>query len=82
MCLVLYFSKSADYSTIAALELKSQGADPHSPSSTQGKAGRNHLNEEIIPLLPTAIGELYSLTIAPMWTPSINESAELTQSAL
>jgi hypothetical protein len=27
------------------------------PSSTRGKAGRNHLNEEINPLLPTRIGE-------------------------
>ena len=34
-----------------------QGADPPPPSSTRGKAGRNHLNEEITPLLPTEIGE-------------------------
>jgi hypothetical protein len=27
------------------------------------KAGRNHLNEKIIPLLPTGIGERYSQTI-------------------
>jgi len=30
---------------------------PIPPSSTQGKAGRNHLNEEITRLLPTGIGE-------------------------
>jgi hypothetical protein len=30
---------------------------PIPPSSTVAKAGRNHLNEEIIPLLPTGIGE-------------------------
>jgi hypothetical protein len=66
MCLVLYFWKSADYSTVAALELESQGADPHPPSFTRGKPGRNHLNEEIIPLLPTTIGEVYSQTIVPL----------------
>jgi hypothetical protein len=27
---------------------------PHPPSSTRGKAGRNHLNEEIIPRVPTS----------------------------
>jgi hypothetical protein len=41
-----------------------QGADPLPPSSTRGKAGRNHLNEEIIPLLSTGIGERYSHTIS------------------
>jgi hypothetical protein len=55
--------------------------------STRGKEGRNHLNEKITPLLPTGIGEQYSQTKsnlghAPMGTPSINESAELTQGAL
>ncbi len=34
-----------------------QGADRLPPSSTRGKAGRNHLNEEITPLPPTGIGE-------------------------
>ncbi len=33
------------------------------PSSTREKAGRNHLNEEITPLLPTGIGERFSQTI-------------------
>ncbi len=28
------------------------------------KAGRNHLNEEITPLLPTGIGQQYSLAIS------------------
>jgi hypothetical protein len=41
-----------------------QGADPHPAFSTRGKAGRNHLNEEIAPLLPTRIGERYSQTIS------------------
>ena len=42
-----------------------QGADPLPPSSTcseESKTGRNHLNEEITPLLPTAIGERLSQT--------------------
>jgi hypothetical protein len=30
-----------------------QVADPTSPSSTRGMAGKNNLNEEIIPLLST-----------------------------
>ncbi len=69
---------------------RSQGADP--PPSMRGKAGRNYWNEEITPLLPTGIGEQFSQTIcikfntcsalAPMWTPPINESAELTRGAL
>ncbi len=33
------------------------------PSSTRGKAGRNHLNEEITPLIPIGIGERYSQTV-------------------
>ncbi len=38
----------------------SQGANP-TPSSTRiAKAGKNHLNEEITPLLPTGIDEWYS----------------------
>ncbi len=38
---------------------------PTPPPSTLGKAGRNHLNEEIItPLLPTGIGERFSQTIS------------------
>ncbi len=41
------------------------------------KAGTNHLNEKNS---PTGIGERYSQTIsvAPMWTPPISESDELT----
>jgi hypothetical protein len=34
------------------------------PSSTRGKAGRNHLNEEITPLLPAGIGERFSQTVS------------------
>jgi hypothetical protein len=33
---------------------------PHPSSSTRGKAGRNHFNEEITPLLSIWIGERYS----------------------
>jgi hypothetical protein len=36
------------------------GADPLPPSSTCiAKTGRNHLNEEFTPLLPTGIGERF-----------------------
>ncbi len=34
------------------------------PPLRVAKAGRNHLNEEITPLLPTGIGERYSQTIS------------------
>ena len=40
-----------------------QDADPSSLPLRVVKAGRNHLNEEITPLLPTGIGERYSQTI-------------------
>jgi hypothetical protein len=43
--------------------LFAQGADPVPTSSTITKAGRNHFNEEITPLLPTVIGERYCKTI-------------------
>jgi hypothetical protein len=62
-----------------------QGADtspPPSPSPRRWKAGRNQLNEEITPLLPTGIGERFShikfrtcSALAPM-------CAELTRGAL
>jgi hypothetical protein len=34
-----------------------QGADPPPPFLCVAKTGRNHLNEEITPLLPTGIGQ-------------------------
>jgi hypothetical protein len=42
-----------------------QGADPppHAPLHVV-TAGKNHLNEEITPLLPTGIGERYGQTIS------------------
>ncbi len=39
-----------------------QGADPPPPLHP-ATAGKNHLNEEITPLLPTGIGERYCQTI-------------------
>jgi hypothetical protein len=68
------------------MELDPQGADPHPPPLRVGKAGRNHLNEEITPLLPTGIGERYSQTMhVKLRTSSdlnssycIKESAKLT----
>jgi hypothetical protein len=44
--------------------IETQGADPLPPSSKVAKAGRNHLNEQIAPLLPTGIGERYSQIIS------------------
>ncbi len=41
------------------------GCRPTSPS-TRGKAGRNHLNEEINPLLPTGIGERFRQTMSKL----------------
>jgi hypothetical protein len=52
-----------------------QGADP-SPS-TRGKTGRNNLNEEITPLLPTGIGEQYSQTIQNLGHAAILRRCEL-----
>jgi hypothetical protein len=37
-----------------------QGADPLPPSSTCSKAGRNHLNKEITPPLPTGCDQTIS----------------------
>ncbi len=69
-----------------------QGAEPHPPpSSTRGKAGSNHLNEEITPppphwdrraMQPNHIKFRTCSALAPMLTPPVNESAELTQGAL
>jgi hypothetical protein len=41
---------------------KPQGADPHPPFLNAREAGRNHLNEEITPLLPTGMVERDSQT--------------------
>jgi hypothetical protein len=41
-----------------------QGADLRPAPSTRGQAGRNHLKDEIAPLLPTGIGERFSQTIS------------------
>jgi hypothetical protein len=43
--------------------LNSQEADPPPPLQV-AMAGKNHLNEEITPLLPTGIGERYCQTIS------------------
>ncbi len=66
----------------------SPGAGPPPLPLRVGKAGRNHLNEEITPPpLPTAIGERYSQTISNLGLaallcrcelPPLNESAEIT----
>jgi hypothetical protein len=41
-----------------------QGADSLPPPLRVAKTGKNHLNEEITPLLPTGIGERFSQTIS------------------
>jgi hypothetical protein len=58
------------------------------PPSTRGKAGRNHLNEEInTPFLPTGIGERFSQTTSNLGhaelrvNSPINKNAELTRGA-
>jgi hypothetical protein len=55
-----------------------QGADPPPPTSyTRGKAGRNHLNEEITPLLPTGIGERFSQNISNLGHAALLRRCEL-----
>ncbi len=54
-----------------------QGADTHPPSTTRGKAGRNHLYEDITPLLPTGIGERYSQTISNLGHAALLRRCEL-----
>ncbi len=72
-------------------EISPSSADPPSPPSTRGKAGKNQLNEEITPppplwdrreIQPNHIKFRTCSALAPMWTPSINGSAELTHGAL
>ncbi len=46
-------------------------------SSTRGKAGRNKLNEEITPLLPTGIGERCSQTMSNLGHASLLRLCEL-----
>jgi hypothetical protein len=68
---------------------RAQGADPSPLPVHVATAGKNHLNEEIAPLLPTGRGERCSQTISNLGhgallrrcelpLVSINESAELT----
>jgi hypothetical protein len=58
-----------------------KGADPPTLPERVANGGRNHLNEEITPLLPTGMGERYGQTISnlghaaplrrceiPLWT--------------
>ncbi len=47
------------------------------PIPTRGKAGRNHLNEEITPLLPTGIGKQYSQTISNLGHAALLRRCEL-----
>jgi hypothetical protein len=67
-----------------------QGAD-YLPPLHVAKTGKNHLNDEITPLLPTGIGERFSQTISNLGHEvllrrcellPINESAELIRGGL
>ncbi len=53
------------------------GCRPPPPSSTVGKTGRNHLNEEINPLLPTGIDERYCQTISNLEHAALLRQCEL-----
>jgi hypothetical protein len=64
---------------------------PSPPPLRLAKTGKNHLNEEITPLLPTGIGERFSQPVSNLGNAAllrrcellpINESAELTRGAL
>jgi hypothetical protein len=55
----------------------SQGVDPP-PPSTRGKAGRNHLNEDITPLLLSGIGERFRQTVSNLGHAALLRRCELT----
>jgi hypothetical protein len=72
-------------------EAHSHRALTPSPSPLRvAKTGKNHLNEESTPLLPTGIGERFSQTIENLGHAALlrrcelplNENAELTRGAL
>ncbi len=46
------------------LRWKNHSVTTPTPFSTRSDAGKNHLNEEITPLLPTEIDEQYCQTIS------------------
>ncbi len=54
-----------------------QGAESLPPPSTCSKAGRNHLNKEITPLLPTGIGEKCNQTISNLRRAALLRRCEL-----
>jgi hypothetical protein len=59
-----------------ACQWEPQGADPpHLPP--RRKAGRNHMNEEITPLLPTGLTEQYSKTISNLGHAALLRRCEL-----
>jgi hypothetical protein len=54
-----------------------QGADPSPPPLHVATAGENRLNEEIIPLLPTGIGERYCQAISNLGHAALLRRCEL-----
>ncbi len=59
-------------------EVSPQGADPPSLPLCVATAGKNHLNEEITPFLPTSIGERCSQTILNLGHAAVLRRCELT----
>ena len=62
----------------AAVFIPPTGCRPTPPSFMRGKAGRNHLNEEIIPLLLSGIGERFSQTISNLGHAALLRRCELS----
>jgi hypothetical protein len=58
-------------------EVVPEGADTLPTSSTLAKTGRNHLNEEITPLLPIGIGERRCQTISNLEHAALLRRCEL-----
>jgi hypothetical protein len=74
------FSASKFMSTLLRLHNRyiPQGPNPFPPPSLRvAKAGRNNLNEEITPLLPTEIGERCSQTISNLGHAALLRRCEL-----
>jgi hypothetical protein len=63
--MVWLVSKVSVQNIFLATDMYPQDADPHPPSSTRGKADKNHLNKKITPL-PRGIGERYSQTTSKL----------------
>jgi hypothetical protein len=54
-----------------------QGAESLPPPLRVAKTGKNHMNDEITPLLPTGIGEQYSQTMSNLGHAALLRRCEL-----